>query len=102
MRICPNPPSDDDASLHSASDDGEYNYDRPIDEDGRPIGDDGEPDRVLDLIRMHATGLSCLSLELSTSWGERTESWTSLGKMTNLTELQLTFAYEVRSARGVG
>ena len=57
-------------------------------------------DPVLCQMQVHATGLRCLSLQLGTSWTDQTDAcWASLGKMTNLTRLQLTFQQQVRQAR---
>jgi hypothetical protein len=54
-------------------------------------GDDGDLDPVLCQLHMHATALRSLSLQLEDSWAAY-QAWASLGKMTNLTELQLWFS----------
>jgi hypothetical protein len=60
----------------------------------------GDLDPVLCQMHVHATDLRCLSLQLRTSWANQTdESCASLGKMTNLTRLQLTFDRQVGKAR---
>lgn len=58
--------------------------------------EDGDIDYVLALMHMHATGVRSLSLQIDTSWVCHDETWGSLGKMTNLTELHLTFNDKVR------
>jgi hypothetical protein len=57
---------------------------------------DGDLDPVLALMHMHAPGVQSLTLQLSTSWTHHDETWASLGRMTNLTKLQLTFDLAVR------
>jgi hypothetical protein len=60
--------------------------------------DDGELDPVLCQLHMHATGLRSLNLQLSDSWVDHAMTWDSLGKMANLTGLELTFDNVVRQA----
>lgn len=59
---------------------------------------DGELDPVLCQLQVHATGLRSLSLQLSDSWVDHALTWDSLGKMVNLTGLEVTFMEEVCQA----
>lgn len=58
-------------------------------------GKDGSLDPVLALLHLHATALRCLSLQFSSSSVEHHMTWGSLGKMVNLTKLQLSFGPKV-------
>jgi hypothetical protein len=61
---------------------------------------DGDLDPVLCQMHVHATALCCLSLQLGTSWSNQTDKcWASLGKMTNLTKVQIIFLEQVRQSR---
>lgn len=57
---------------------------------------DGDLDPVLGLMQLHATGVQSLRIELDTSWVDHDATWALLGKLVNLTKLQLTFGEEVR------
>jgi hypothetical protein len=58
---------------------------------------DGVLHPVLALMHMHVIGVQSLNLLLNSGWAYYDETWASLGKMTNLTKLQLTFTAGVRS-----
>jgi hypothetical protein len=60
--------------------------------------EDGELDPVLCQLQVHATSLRSLSLQLSDSWVDHALTWDSLGKMVNLTELEVSFGNQVSEA----
>ncbi len=61
---------------------------------------EGDLDPVLASMHMHASGLRSLNLQLDSSWTSCPGTWASLGKLTNLTQLQLTFNSWVRVRLG--
>lgn len=50
---------------------------------------------MLAVLHLHATALRSLCLQLDSGWEKHHKTWGTLGKMVNLTQLQLLFGWKV-------